>query len=243
MTENQNPMESFEILANETAAIAVVDPAKTAMVNALTAVGVQIGRYNTTAAQLIVANKADADAAALVLKNIAADEKTITDALENEISGLHKLHKRWTAFRGLFLDPLATAKRTIKSKVIDWQLEQERIAEAARAKAQAAADEAARKEREKLEREAAKLKTPELKAAKLEAAAAVITPVVAVEAPKASGLRVQKRWKVKAFDMTAMGIPADIQGYVTIETGKLERAKAANTMLTVKGVEFILTTI
>ena len=38
--------------------------------------------------------------------------------------------------------------------------------------------------------------------------------------------------------MTKMGIPLEIQGYVTIETGKLQRAKAANTMLVVKGVVF-----
>lgn len=135
---------------------------------------------------------------------------------------------------------------------------QEAIARAAREKEDAArrAEEEARRaaaaeqdaaKRKELEAEAArKAKEAAAAAAKAaereERAAAVTTTVVSVSAPQArKGARMQ--WKVKSFDMTAMGITQAIQGFVTVETTKLERMKAANTMFECAGVVFHQVTV
>lgn len=192
-----------------------------------------------------VTNEAEAKQAAdhreQMLKMSKTAKETIDGFGDGLIGKLHKLHRRWTGFRGLF-DPLEDAARKTKQAIIAWQEAEAEKARQEQRRLQALADEQARKERERLEKEAEKLKTPEKKVERLEAAAAVAAPVVTVATPTAA-VKSQKRWKVKSVDLTAMGIPAEVQGFIEVKISNLERAKAANTMLTVPGVEFHQVTI
>lgn len=95
-------------------------------------------------------------------------------------------------------------------------------------------EEADRKERE-ANKAAVKADT------KAEQAATTAAPTINVAAPK-SGVRIQKRWKVKTINrpafIAAAAVDANIQGFITIEETRMERAKAANPSMTVPGVEF-----
>lgn len=230
----------LELVIDETNTLTVRDEALAEITATLRPIAESIPAALAYAASLKVTNQAEADAAAARREKIIADG---TKALE-EINGfqdglinkLHKLHKRWTTFRGLF-EPLNTASRQIKQAIITWQTEEEEKARKEERRLQAEAEERARKERERLEAAAAKLKTPEKKEERLEAAAAVVAPVITVARPVAA-VKTQKRWRVKSYDLTAMGIPEAVQGYIEVKVSNLERAKAANTMLTIPGVEF-----
>lgn len=230
----------LELMIADTNGVQVPDTALRDIAQILRPVALTIPEAQAYVRTLRVTNQAEADAAAARRDEMLAGAKLAKDTIDGFqdglISRLHKLHRRWTAFRGLF-DPLEATAKQVKQIVIAWQEDERRKAEAEQRRLQAEADERTRKERERLEKEAAKLKTPELKEARLEAAASIAAPVVTVSAP-AAAVKVQRRWKVKSFDLTKMGIPKDVQGYITVETSKLERAKAANTLLEINGVEF-----
>lgn len=196
------------------------------------------------ASRCVVATASDAEAAAKARDEIIEAHqkavKTINEFGGGLISRLHALHRRWTAFRNLF-DPLDSAAKQIKRKIIDFQEAEQKKAEEEQRRLQAEADERARKERERLEKEAAKLKTPEKKEERLEAAAAVVAPVIRVAAPVVA-VKTQKRWCVARIDraafLTAAATNPMLQGYVTINEQALARSKAANSMLEIPGVTF-----
>lgn len=99
--------------------------------------------------------------------------------------------------------PLAQAEELAKSALLEYQREQDRIAEAERQRLQAIADQKAREEQARLEKQAAKLKTPEKKEALLEQAAAVQAPVIAVasKVPDVAGSSTRKTWDYEITDM------------------------------------------
>lgn len=203
----------------------------------------RISEYADVAESIVVTRKEDADVAAEYCERIANDIKAVNrhEILDGVIKGFHRMHRRLTALRDDFVSPLENSRKTIKNKIIAWQQEEQRKAEVERARLQAIADEAARKERERLEKEAAKLKTPEKIEQRLEQAAQVIAPVIHVEAPK-SGIRMSKAWVAEVENpmafFAAVAERMELAGYVTIETTKLARAKAANPMIEIPGIEF-----
>lgn len=164
---------------------------------------------------LTVATKADADTAMLKLGEIkgirakwVAYWKPLKEAANTAWKGIVEKEKEGT-------DVVDQAERVVKSKVLAWQLEQQRIAAEEQRRLQAEADEKARKERERLEKEAARLKTPEKQAERLEQAAAVVAPTVTVQAPvaSASGTSTRKVYKAVILDKSAL-IRAAVPGSV-----------------------------
>lgn len=118
--------------------------------------------------------------------------KPINQALR-EINALFKPAKAW----------LADAEQHLKSKMLQFQNEQARIAR----ELQAEADALARKERAKLERRAAKAeaKGKTKKAEALSQVAETTTaPVVKSAAPKVAGIARRETWKAEVMDMEAL---------------------------------------
>lgn len=109
-----------------------------------------------------------------------------------EINALFKPAKDW----------LSQAERLMKTKLLEYQTEQERIAQEAQRKA----DEEARKEREKLERKAtiAGLVGMDNKAEELrEEAQTQEAPVITSAAPKIEGVHTRVTWKAEIIDKLA----------------------------------------
>ncbi len=109
-----------------------------------------------------------------------------------EINALFKPAKDW----------LSQAERLIKTKLLEYQTEQERIAQEAQRKA----DEEARKEREKRERKAtiAGLVGMDNKAEELrEEAQTQEAPVITSVAPKIEGVHTRVTWKAEIVDKLA----------------------------------------
>lgn len=201
----------------------------------------------------VVNTQDDADMAGVLLEKLADRSKLVVSKTKPFTQIAYKLHKWLTGYEGQYVKPIDAAYEQLKGKRNRWEIKERQEAERKRAEAQAILDrearqkqEAIQKEIERKQQEAANAKrseTAEKKRQEIEAlreqAASVVPGVVHVEAAKpTTGPRSQLRWAVDTYDMTKMGIPLEIQGYVTIETGKLQRAKAANTMLVVKGVVF-----
>ena len=282
--KDADEVQELELVIEETNQLVILDEQKLQMIAILRPVANRLAKYDHYSRSLVVTTQAAADAAAEVLKEIAADIAIVTNVLTDQIDRLHKAHRRSTGFRGLFLDPLDHDRRTIKGAVAQWQEAEQRKADALQRKLQAEADEKARKEREREELEARKQREAEEKArqeaeqarqralhAKSEAerleaqrqaiaaekaanaaaakaelrdekAAAVVAPVVQVAAPKATGVRIQKRWKLVKLDkrafITAAAANPMLDGYIEIDEQALARTKAANTAFQCPGVTF-----
>lgn len=243
MTEN----ETTELVEIEQAvaacnAVAVADPVKIALVRDLKPIAGRLAEYAKQAA-IPVETEADAKAAEVVCVSINEDIKAVKEheVLSKITDGLHKLHKRWTCLRGLFVDPLTRDHKAIKGRIIAWQEAERRKAEEAQRKLQAEADAKAERERQALNKKAEAVKTQEKKEMYREQAAAVIAPTIAVEAPK-TGIRVSRRWAVKSVHegkfYAAISENPAMWGYCEINEGRLTRAKAANPRLEIPGVVF-----
>ena len=173
----------------------------------------QSGVVLAWARDVFVETKADADQAMMRLSELkgirakwVAYWKPLKDAAKAAHSAICGKENEGTAI-------IDDAERTVKGKVLAWQQAERAKAEEAQRKAQAEADEAARRERERLEKEAARLKTPEKKQERMEQAAAVVAPVISVQAPvvEAAGTGVRKTYKAECADMSAL-IAAAVPG-------------------------------
>jgi len=224
-------------------ALAITNPVREALVKDLGPIAERLGMYKADADNIIVSSEDVAKTASDICAAMADDIKAVSnhEVLSTIVSGLHAAHRRFTGLRDCFIKPLEASRKTLKGKVIVWQQAEDEKARKEQARLQAEADAKARAEQERLRKAAEKLKTPELKQERLEQAEAVAAPVVTVAAPK-STMKMQKRWAVKSLDLAAFlaACIADgnLLGYVTIDMNKLARAKSANTMLTIPGVEF-----
>lgn len=237
-----NELIQVESIVDETNAVIVSNEVKGKLVADLRPVAERMAGYASVAASVSCINESDANELATVIQSIDSDIKAVEgcDVLTRTISGLHGLHRKWTALRGLFTGPLNRDKRTIRSAVTNWQVVQDRAAAERQRQLQADADAKARKEREALEAKAAKYKTEEKREAMLAQAATIIAPTVTVQAPKAIATR--KIWKVKDVDMKALlaaaASDANLQGYIEVSLSRIERSKAANPGLTIPGIVF-----
>lgn len=228
-------------LVVQTSSLQIADAQRTALVDTLRPIAERLSQHAVDSASLVVCDVASAQRAAKLREQILEDSKaalTTLDEFDNKlINRLYSLHRGWTALRGRFSSPLEAAAKTLKQKIGAFEQEQQAAAEREQARLQAEADERARKEQERLQKKAAQMRTPEKKEQYQQQAAAVIAPVISVPVVK-TGTSFRTVWKVKSYDLTAMGIPAEVQGFVDIKLSNLERAKAANAMLSVKGVQF-----
>jgi len=243
MNEEVTRVEEVMLAIRETNALGIADPVKASLVADLQHIADRLIWYEEKAANCIVTNQTQADAAAIVCETIANDVKAVKgqEVLSKITEGLHKLHRQWTAIRGRFIDPMEASRKTIKQTINKWETAEAEKAQAEQIRLQAEADARARKEREALEAKAAKMKTEEKRQQYLDQAASVAAPTVTIEAPKSS-VKFSTRWKVKAVNTTTF-IQAAAQntmmhGFIEIKTTALERSKAANPSLEVPGITF-----
>lgn len=238
-----NKIETVEAVITETnAVVPVSDGIRETLVRDLGPVAERLARYEGAALQP-VKTREDAEAAAVVCKEISTDIKAVKghDVLSKITGGLHTLHRKWTGLVGEFITPMDTAKRKIKQNILKWENDERKKAEAEQRRLQAIADENARRERERLEKLAEQRKTPEVKEAYREQAAQVAAPVINV-AGSVTNIRRAKRWTVKAVDeaafYAALAQDKNLRGYVDINNNRLARAKAANPTLEISGITF-----
>lgn len=244
-TNVNSPIAELDVVMAGTNRLMVEDNKRAVLVATLIPIAQRIGELIAYANVVKVETAAEAEDAAnnrnMMMADSATAEKALREFDSNLVERLHKTHRAWTALIGKFTDPLGDAAKKVKQKIIAWQTAEAEKAERERAALQAKLDEDARKERERLEREAAKLKTPELKQQRMEAAAQVVVPVVQVAA-LAKAVKTQARWFVvgvdKAVFVKAAAKDKSLLGYVEVDKGKLERAKAANSELECAGVNF-----
>lgn len=247
MIEKKDAERWLDTIDGINQAVQIRDEEKATILADLTPVYGRLDEFKATANSMRVTNYTDANRATLLIKSIKADVEIIEHTLAGPIDRLFSMHRAWTKVRAIFLDVLNPAAKTLQNKVIEWEETELRKANAERARLQAIEDERARKGQARLAAEAAKLKSPEKKAERLEQAAAVQPVVVQIEAPRATGIKgglraASKVWVVDKIDMgqflAAAIMDENIQGFITIEQGKLQRAKAVNKMLTIPGVTF-----
>jgi hypothetical protein len=158
-----NNIQTLEVVVAETnAVVPVADTIRAALIRDLGPVQERIPEY-LLCVKTPVTNQPEADRAALVCSDIAADIKLVKEheVLSKITAGLHNLHRKWTGLVGEFVFPMDQARRQIKSNILAWEQAEREKAEAEQRRLQALADEQARKERERLEKQAAKIKTAE----------------------------------------------------------------------------------
>lgn len=235
------PILSLQSACDDTTALHIYQCERAELLATLKPIAGRIQTHVSYADTVIIKTLDDALTAAAQRDKVLADCETAKQSI-NEFSGgliekLFKLHRGWTGGRALFTEPLESAAKTLKEKIGQFEWEQEQIAESRRQKLQAEADEKARREREAAEKKARAAVKPETRQKYEEQAAAVVAPVIVVPVAK-TGTKFQQRWKVQNVNLTEMGIPAGVQGWIEIKTTALERGKAANPMLIVPGVNF-----
>jgi hypothetical protein len=99
-----------------------------------------------------VRNAAEFEGAAGFLKSIKASQKRVTDFFGPIKAAAHAAWKRTTEGEATFLKPLQEAEKTVKTRMVAWQAEEDRKAEAERLRLQAIEDERVRKQRAEQER-------------------------------------------------------------------------------------------
>lgn len=248
MSEEQEAQygEVVEIqsVIDATAELAVPSSLQAALIEELGPIARRIAQYKEEAEGATVTNEKDANDASELCERIATDINAVEgqNTLVKIINGLHGLHRRCTAARAMFVDPMKASRKTLKDKIGKWQDDEDEKAAAEQRRLQAIADEQARRDREALEKKMSAAKKPETQEKYREAAAAVSAPVVTVEAPRASGIKIAKVWKVTRMDsaafLTALATRPDLHGFVEIKVTNLERAKAANNAMEVPGITF-----
>ncbi len=244
MTTQLEPLTELEVLITDTNSLAVPESEKALLIATLQPIAADIPKALALAANVKVENQIQAAEAAVLRDHLneAADraENAIREFHGGLLDRLFKAHRKGTALINSF-GVLRDAAKRVKGTIIGWQQAEADKAEKGRQRLQAEADERARRERERLEKEASKLKTPELREQRMEAAAAVVAPVVYVQAPK-QAVKSQSRWFVKSIDapafiQAAAKDPALI-GFLTIDEQRLLRAKSANAMVEIPGIVF-----
>lgn len=142
-------------------------------------------------------------AAASFLTGCKAMEKEIRETLEPTIRKAHEAHKAVTALRAKLLAPIERAELTIKRKIADYS---DRVAEEARRERQRQEAEARRIEEERLLRAAqeAAARGDEDAAEEILEAPIVLPAARVVEAPKAEGVAIRKRYSARVVDTKAL---------------------------------------
>jgi predicted AAA+ superfamily ATPase len=119
-------------------AVAFVPVGKTATATA--EIAAKVSPWPEWAREIVVEDKATFDAASELLKGIKALEAEVKRVFDPLAEAANKAHKQITGERAAQLRPLAEAESTIKQKVSEFLLAQERIQRAEQARLQAIAE-------------------------------------------------------------------------------------------------------
>ena len=130
--------------------------------------------------------------------------KQLNEAYDDNIADAHRAHKNLVAKKASFEAPLVAAERTLKTRMMDYQREQEQVrreqearlrAEARKIEEEARIREATRLENEGRQKEAERL-----------IEAPIFTPPVTVAppTPKVQGISVRETWACEVDDLRAL---------------------------------------
>jgi len=180
---------------------------------------------------------------------LAAVEKAIKDDMASvknelvEIELAHKIHKAWVELRDRIIEPMEAIQKSIRRKIIDWQMEQQRKIEEEQKRLQAIEEEKARKEREALLKKAEQMKRESKKQEYLNKAEMIEPVQIRIESPKKI-VKTRKEWRVKSVDKNkliklASQNPEIYAGFLLVDERALQKAKQANKELMIEGVEFV----
>jgi uncharacterized protein YdiU (UPF0061 family) len=158
------------------------------------------------ASDLEIRTQDDSLGAQGILKEIKSREKKVEQFFSEMKQTTYDAWKSVVAKEKAFLDPLATAERTIKNKVVSFENEAQKKRDEEARIAQAKADAIARKEREALEEKARKAaekgNTEKAEALREQAETVVAQPVFSNPEPvQAKGTAFKKTWIAEVTDL------------------------------------------
>jgi len=197
--------------------------------------------YKVSSPEMALAAGEDLKQVKALAREIEEKRTAITSPINRalkEINALFKPAQEW----------LAEAERLLKSALLGFQAEQDRIAQEAQAKA----DEEARKERERLEHQAAKAEAKgkiEKAEGFREQAQAQTAPIISSAAPKLSGIATRETWKAEIIDKMAfvrhvVTARPDLIALILIDqTGLNAQARSLKDALDLPGVKAVKETI
>lgn len=234
-----------ELVVAQVNAPVLAEDQSAALIATLAPIAARRDEITTLATSYECYGQDDADRAGLALKDIDADLKTVAAVLAAPKQAAHERHKLITTLEKALTEAHGQAKAALKTKVAAWVSEERRKAAEIQAKLQREADERAARERAALEAKAAKMKTEAKREEYEQRAADVQSVTVAVDAPKASGVRLSERWKATVADPAALlaHVAQDPRGFlddgiIAISETKLAAAKTRFTSLALPGVRF-----
>ena len=158
-----------------------------------------IGEYSR---QLVIHNGEGYKRANLYLLEIKIAQSQVDELFDPGIKKAHEAHQAALATKAKFSTPLKDAEKRIKTLMLDYNREQDRIADEERRRLQKEADEKARREREQHEKKQAQLKT-ESKRQEIQQRIEAIQPVIVSvikDIPKVSGSTILVSWRSVVVD-------------------------------------------
>jgi colicin import membrane protein len=197
--------------------------------------------YKVTSPEAALAAGEDLKLVKALARQLEEKRTAITGPINKalkEVNALFKPAQEW----------LAEAERLLKSALLGFQADQNRIAREAQAKA----DQEARKEREKLEQQAARaeIKGKIEKAEELrDQAQAQVAPIVSSAEPKLSGIVTRETWKAEVTDKLAfvkhvVEARPDLIALILIDQASLNaQARSLKDALDLPGVRAVKETI
>ena len=153
---------------------------------------------------LAIADRAQYESAAELLKAVKSISKQIDEMFDASIKAAHSTHKTLLAAKAAQQEPVNGAEREIKAKMAAWA-EAERLR--AEAEARRLAEEARKAEEARLleEAAAAEMDGDDNAGAILEEAASVAAPVMAVaDTTKVAGVSHRSIWQAEVVDLGAL---------------------------------------
>ena len=197
--------------------------------------------------QIDIKNQEDykkAGAMVVMIKGLLNEVKSTFDPI---VKKAHDTWKEATTQKGKYLNPLERAERTIKAKLVNWELMQRREAEKQEKLRQAEEEKKARKEKERLAKQAETAeKNGQIEKAEAlkEQAESVDTPIhITEERTQPDNLSYRKDWFAEVIDLRELAkavatgkVPAN---YITANIVALNKqAKATQDNLMIPGVKF-----
>lgn len=167
------------------------------------ALNAQGAQYLSIAQSIVVTDAVSLQSAARYLSDNKAEQKRLETERRGMVDPLNEVVKKINGLYKPVTDLLAQAETIVKRAISTYQLEQDRIAREAAAKAEAEA----RKERERLAAQAERLAEKgkhEQAQAKLEQAASTVAVVPQMEQTKVAGMSTAKVWKAEIIDPVAV---------------------------------------
>lgn len=183
-----------------------------------------------TASAIQISNSDDVERVVDMIKSIKDMSRQVDDFFAPQIESAHKTHKILCEKKKEIQQPLKDAESILKKKKTEWDLEQTRMIEEARAAAAAEAEKEEQKRRAALEKKLAKAKTEGQKELIQEEMENIHVHVEQIEdTTKVDGVATQKTYDVEVIDPRALcsaigdgTLPIDPNAVFTVKLGAIK---------------------